>query len=265
MKPRNQNFVNGALATELEPIARAAWPAREKLGGGRLALPFHRRLFAPRQFGSGTCLCRERRPRGRDRSCGVGLCRARPGAHVPHHAHFGATRLGVLRCAHGYAPVCLTTVMVADLANVLNEAGDPGEIRFVNRGDGDFARLVVEGSHSVADGNERLDILSRVGSKHACIVALGEGAPASCGLAVAQGGWAGFFLMRTNPRQRRHGHARRVLAALARWAKDAGAVRGYLQVEDDNLPARALYARAGFADAYGYRFCAQGSWARNRG
>ena len=51
-----------------------------------------------------------------------------------------------------------------------------------------------------------------------------------------------------------YGLARAVLAGIAVFAREREAVELYLQVERDNLPARALYASAGFlAYAYHYR------------
>jgi GNAT superfamily N-acetyltransferase len=74
------------------------------------------------------------------------------------------------------------------------------------------------------------------------------------GFAVADGEWAGIFGMGTRPEARRTGGATAVLHALATWAMDQSATRLYLQVEVDNPGARALYARAGFGDAYGYHY-----------
>jgi ribosomal protein S18 acetylase RimI-like enzyme len=45
----------------------------------------------------------------------------------------------------------------------------------------------------------------------------------------------------TDITRRRQGFSRRVLAALAAWAKTSGATMATLQVEADNTPARALY------------------------
>jgi GNAT superfamily N-acetyltransferase len=81
-----------------------------------------------------------------------------------------------------------------------------------------------------------------------------DDAPVGLGFAVAEDGWAGLYGMGTRPADRRAGVATAVLHALARWAEAEGAARLYLQVEVDNPGARALYARAGFADAYGYHY-----------
>jgi len=253
MKPRDQNFVNDTAAG-LEPIARAAWPPRETLTVGgwicRFTAGYSHRANSVAALGF---------PEGADLAAAIARVEsayaARGLAPMFHITPLSApAELEAVLTARGYVQVCPTSVMIAEIDELSSAAGEPGEIRFVDRGDGDFAALVVDASHSTADGNERLDILSRVPSPHACVLALNDGVPIACGLAVVQDGWAGFFLMRTNSRQRRRGHARRVMGALGAWSKDAGATRGYLQVEDDNLPARALYARAGFRDAYGYRF-----------
>jgi GNAT superfamily N-acetyltransferase len=49
----------------------------------------------------------------------------------------------------------------------------------------------------------------------------------------------------TDSRRQRHGYARRVIAALAAWAKDEGAWGACLQVEAGNAPALALYDAIG--------------------
>jgi ribosomal protein S18 acetylase RimI-like enzyme len=63
--------------------------------------------------------------------------------------------------------------------------------------------------------------------------------------------------MRTAPAFRRRGLARRLFRTLAAFAQGAGASRGYLQVDDDNASAIALYRAEGFVPAYLYRY-----WSR---
>jgi ribosomal protein S18 acetylase RimI-like enzyme len=74
------------------------------------------------------------------------------------------------------------------------------------------------------------------------------------GLTLVAPPLAGVFSMLTLPEQRRRGLAEAVLRELARFALARGAQRLYLQVEADNAPARALYARAGFREAYRYHY-----------
>jgi N-acetylglutamate synthase len=45
-----------------------------------------------------------------------------------------------------------------------------------------------------------------------------------------------------------------VLHTLAEWAVEHDAARLYLQVEESNAPALALYTRAGFVEAYRYHY-----------
>ena len=48
--------------------------------------------------------------------------------------------------------------------------------------------------------------------------------------------------------------ARLLCSHLLAQAVQGGARTAYLQVEADNLPARAIYGRLGFADAYPYHY-----------
>ncbi|MFI5568694.1 GNAT family N-acetyltransferase [Streptomyces sp. NPDC051740] len=80
----------------------------------------------------------------------------------------------------------------------------------------------------------------------------GDDAPAAIGRCVVDGRWAGFAAVEVDPARRRRGLATAVMAALARRALDEGASAAWLQVEDDNAGARALYGRMGFAVHHAY-------------
>ncbi|MEV0585758.1 GNAT family N-acetyltransferase [Nonomuraea sp. NPDC050310] len=77
---------------------------------------------------------------------------------------------------------------------------------------------------------------------------------AGLGLAVSEDGWTGLFCMATHPGSRRQGVATAVLAAAARWSVEQGADRLYLQVEEENQAARAVYEGLGFTLAYRYHY-----------
>lgn len=77
-------------------------------------------------------------------------------------------------------------------------------------------------------------------------------APAAIGRCVVDGRWASFSAVEVDPEQRRRGLATTVMAALARRALDEGASAAWLQVETDNVGARALYAGMGFAAHHAY-------------
>jgi N-acetylglutamate synthase len=68
------------------------------------------------------------------------------------------------------------------------------------------------------------------------------------------GGWGGITAIEVDPAWRRSGLGTAVTAGLAARAADRGAQRIFLQVEEDNTAARALYARCGFADRHRYQY-----------
>ncbi len=79
-----------------------------------------------------------------------------------------------------------------------------------------------------------------------------DGPPAAIGRCVVDGRWAGFMAVEVDPARRREGLATAVMTALARRALDEGASAAWLQVEEDNGGARALYDGMGFAVHHSY-------------
>ena len=64
--------------------------------------------------------------------------------------------------------------------------------------------------------------------------------------------WHGIGLLQTAPNARRRGLAQHVLHAMAQWAQQRGSARAYLQVEERNTAAVALYQRMGFHTHHTY-------------
>jgi ribosomal protein S18 acetylase RimI-like enzyme len=79
-----------------------------------------------------------------------------------------------------------------------------------------------------------------------------DGEVASCGFAVAQNGYVGFYDIVTDPRFRRRGLGKELMMGLLRWGQAQGATTAYLQVMLNNPPALALYAGLGFREVYQY-------------
>jgi len=100
----------------------------------------------------------------------------------------------------------------------------------------------------------RRSILQRIQPSHGFALLRSEGQPAAVGLGVAEDGWLGVFCMATLPAYRRQGAAGAVLRTLAIWSQLYGAENAYLQVMVHNGDAQQLYAKAGFATAYGYHY-----------
>lgn len=87
--------------------------------------------------------------------------------------------------------------------------------------------------------------------------------PAAIGRCVVDGRWASFAAVEVDPEQRRRGLATEVMAALARRALDEGASAAWLQVENENTAARALYAGMGFAPHHAYHHYREPATAGN--
>jgi ribosomal protein S18 acetylase RimI-like enzyme len=74
------------------------------------------------------------------------------------------------------------------------------------------------------------------------------------GRVAGSGEWAGLTAIEVDPDYRRRGLAVAVTTALVAQAAQRGAGRVYLQVEDGNEAALALYRRLGFTTHHGYHY-----------
>ncbi|WP_406072712.1 GNAT family N-acetyltransferase [Micromonospora sp. NBC_01638] len=72
------------------------------------------------------------------------------------------------------------------------------------------------------------------------------------GTVTGQGRWLGLSLIEVLPVARRQGLARRVIHELAVWGVSSGATHAFLQVEQRNTAAVALYQRLGFTTHHTY-------------
>jgi GNAT superfamily N-acetyltransferase len=64
-----------------------------------------------------------------------------------------------------------------------------------------------------------------------------------------------YDMVVTDARERRRGHSRKIVTALAGWAKAEGATDACLQVVADNIPARTLYDQIGLtSEVYRYHY-----------
>jgi len=84
-----------------------------------------------------------------------------------------------------------------------------------------------------------------------------QGRVLATGLTIVEDDCAGLFDIVTADEARRQGHARTVVVSLLRHAWELGARHAYLQVQQENIAARRLYAQFGFAEKYLY-------WYRGR-
>jgi GNAT superfamily N-acetyltransferase len=149
----------------------------------------------------------------------------------------------------GYRPHTETLMMVGPAGGRVDPA-----VRLTSDLDEAFAAVLAATAPDPGDARERLETLARIPAPRAFARLDAAGAPAAIGACAAEGDWAGVFAMRTDAAHRRQGLARRVLASLLARSGEAGATRAWLQVEADNPAAVALYASAGFTEAYRYRY-----------
>jgi ribosomal protein S18 acetylase RimI-like enzyme len=105
-----------------------------------------------------------------------------------------------------------------------------------------------------ADARERLAALDRIPPPRGFALIRIDGDPAAVGVCAVDGEWAGVMGMRTAPAHRRKGLARRLFRTLTAFARQAGAKHGYLQVDEDNHSAIALYESEGFVSGYLYHY-----------
>ena len=86
-----------------------------------------------------------------------------------------------------------------------------------------------------------------------------EGRVVACGLGVLEGDYFGLFDLITDPQSRRQGHGTQLVSSMLAWARSKGARHAYLQVMITNAPARRLYTKFGFQEAYRYWYRVPGT------
>jgi ribosomal protein S18 acetylase RimI-like enzyme len=233
----------------LETISARAWPAaREtRLGGWRLhaSAGFSGRINACWPLG--------------DPGVDLGAAIARAEAWYQDHALPSLFKIVDTACAPGTLPDRLATLGYRSHTETIMMIGpavgatDPSMV-VSDTLDADFAAVFSAAAHGPGDARERLETMARVPRPRAFARLDSGGSPAAVGAGAAEDEWAGVFAMRTDPRFRRLGLARRILGSLMAFAAEAGAARAWLQVEAVNTGAIALYEAAGFTEAYRYRY-----------
>lgn len=155
----------------------------------------------------------------------------------------------------GYRAEQPTLVKTAATARLAALSATPAQV--LARPDAAWGAVFVGEGFDPVDGANRVRALSR--SPEAVYGAVRDGeATVAVGVCAFGFGWASVHGMRTARDRRGEGLAGRVLAGLARAALDRGVERVFLQVEEANAPARALYARAGFTRAWRYLYWSRG-------
>ena len=108
------------------------------------------------------------------------------------------------------------------------------------------------------DGVSNAVALKHIRTMHA-VVARFDGRVVGCGQVALDDGLAAIYDMVTATDFRGRGLATAIVAALSSRAAQAGASHAFLQVNDDNAPALAVYRKYGFATLYAYYYRARPS------
>ncbi|HWE46291.1 MAG TPA: GNAT family N-acetyltransferase [Caulobacteraceae bacterium] len=152
--------------------------------------------------------------------------------------------------ARGFAPGMTTLVMTRPLANAEPE---DAPITLSSAPDAAWRALFIAPDVSAAEADLRISTLSRgQGTRFARLGK--EGEVVAIGAASVSGDWAGVHGMRTLAAHRSLGHGAKVLSRLLSDARERGACKAFLQVEEDNTGAVRLYERLGFLRAYRYDY-----------
>jgi GNAT superfamily N-acetyltransferase len=77
---------------------------------------------------------------------------------------------------------------------------------------------------------------------------------AACGCVSVERGWSGLTGIYVHPEARGRGLARKITEALMSWARERGARRMWLQVDQSNDAAIPLYSSLGFRTSYTYHY-----------
>jgi len=89
------------------------------------------------------------------------------------------------------------------------------------------------------------------------VLATSGGRPIAAGQVAVEDGVAGIFDVVTVESERGRGVATQIVAQLLAWAWSRGAHAAYLQVDDANRPAHAIYRKFGFTTRYTYHYRAR--------
>jgi len=151
----------------------------------------------------------------------------------------------------GWQPEPSVSVQVCDLSPLANPSQDIVEI--TSRPDDKWLVL-----HQRSLGRDGLAVLTGANAFFATIRKVdpitGEEVVAAIGRAAISQSWCGISAIRTAEQFQRQGLAESIVSALAQHAIGKEAVRAFLQVSADNMPALALYQKLGFTEHHTYKY-----------
>ena len=155
----------------------------------------------------------------------------------------------------GWTSRPLTLVQTTSLITLLAatpERADLPPVLLADAPTDDWFAMVAEHKGALPDAAARVltgvpgTVFARVHDEAGALIAVARGT------VTGPDKWHGISLVQSVPAARRRGLAAHVVRAMAQWAVQRGSTRAYLQVEERNSAAVALYARLGFTTHHTY-------------
>ncbi|GAA2219427.1 GNAT family N-acetyltransferase [Micromonospora olivasterospora] len=151
----------------------------------------------------------------------------------------------------GRPPVLVQTVALAALPPAPPARADLPPVALAAAPSDDWLAVAAGRKGGLPDAARHvLTAVDRV--RFAEVYADGELLAVGRGTVTGAGRWLGLTLIEVLPHARRQGLATRVLRALTDWGAGLGATHAFLQVEQRNTAAVALYRSLGFATHHTY-------------
>jgi len=157
--------------------------------------------------------------------------------------------------ARGYEAFDETLVQAArfDEAPAIPEA--PEDLEVVSLGVDAFVEAVGELRGSPASQRDaHRERLHNSPLEKRCVAIRSSGRVLCTAQVAIEGELVGVYDVATAEDSRGRGHATLACRSLLSWAWQHGANIAYLQVNEDNLPAIAIYRKLGFATVYAYHY-----------
>ncbi|PYE47672.1 acetyltransferase (GNAT) family protein [Paenibacillus barcinonensis] len=156
----------------------------------------------------------------------------------------------------GYTVVDPTIVQLRHLDNL--ETPEPVDIHIAEQLTDEWLHHLCRLSSVNEESRKTMTQMLQNVRAHTCFITLSvDSQVAACGFGVLERGVIGLHDIITAASYRNRGLAEQMILHLLHWGKQRGAQSSYLQVVADNAPARRLYKKLGYTDAYTYWYRVQ--------
>jgi N-acetylglutamate synthase len=173
---------------------------------------------------------------------------------IPDVPSFAALRAALQRRGYSaYQPSLVQTGTVQAMRAVADNMALAHTVQISSATDARWHCTLLNEGLDAQDEASRVARMGRVAGMQFAAV-YGAAHTLAVGAALHSHGWGSVHGLRTALGQRGQGLAAQVLAALAKALAQQGCERVFLQVEEGNAAAQALYQRAGFSTAWRYQY-----------